>query len=92
MIIPGWIDGYHARHGYRGEMTSQAASKGGRTTCTIRLIPIPVRTAASTIDRSPLVPAADPRWLKLGIATALGVAFLGALSIARTSETHRRLR
>ena len=27
MLVPGWIDGYLARHGYRGEMTSQAALK-----------------------------------------------------------------
>lgn len=92
MIIPGWIDGYLARHGYRGEMTSQAALEGRPDN-----LYDPVDTdpgAHGRFDDRSLttVPAADPRWLKLGIATALGVAFLGALSIARTSETHRRLR
>lgn len=92
MIIPGWIDGYLARHGYRGEMTSQAALEGRPDN-----LYDPVDTdpgAHGRFDDRSLttVPAADPRWLKFGIATALGVAFLGALSIARTSETHRRLR
>ncbi|MCJ2015158.1 SDR family oxidoreductase [Methylobacterium sp. J-076] len=92
MIIPGWIDGYLARHGYRGEMTSQAALEGRPDN-----LYDPVDTdpgAHGRFDDRSLttVPAADPRWLKLGIATALGMAFLGALSIARTSETHRRLR
>ncbi|WP_342110504.1 SDR family oxidoreductase [Methylobacterium sp. SI9] len=92
MIIPGWIDGYLARHGYRGEMTSQAALEGRPDN-----LYDPVDTdpgAHGRFDDRSLttVPATDPRWLKLGIATALGVAFLGALSIARTSETHRRLR
>ncbi|MCJ2035989.1 SDR family oxidoreductase [Methylobacterium sp. J-068] len=92
MIIPGWIDGYLARHGYRGEMTSQAAIEGRPDN-----LYDPVDTdpgAHGRFDDRSLtsVPAADPRWLKLGIAAALGTVLLGAVTVARASPTPRRLR
>ncbi|MCP2081900.1 UNVERIFIED_ORG: NAD(P)-dependent dehydrogenase (short-subunit alcohol dehydrogenase family) [Methylorubrum zatmanii] len=92
MIIPGWIDGYLARHGYRGEMTSQAAIAGRPDN-----LYDPVDTdpgAHGRFDDRSLtsVPAADPRWLKLGIAAALGTVLVGALTVARASPTPRRLR
>ncbi|MCJ2080313.1 SDR family oxidoreductase [Methylobacterium sp. J-090] len=84
MVIPGWIDGYLARHGYRGEMTSQAAMAGRPDN-----LYDPVDTdpgAHGRFDRRAVstVPAADPRWLKLGIAAAIGGAFLGGLAAVRS--------
>ncbi|WP_267422597.1 SDR family oxidoreductase [Methylobacterium sp. GC_Met_2] len=92
MIVPGWIDGYLARHGYRGEMTNQAALEGRPDN-----LYGPVDTdpgAHGRFDDRALttVPAADPRWLKLGIAAALGAALLGTLSIAKASKPPQRLR
>ncbi|SEO73953.1 NADP-dependent 3-hydroxy acid dehydrogenase YdfG [Methylobacterium sp. UNC300MFChir4.1] len=92
MIIPGWIDGYLARHGYRGEMTSQAALEGRPDN-----LDRPVDTDPGAHGRFdgralPSVPAADPRWLKLGLAAALGAAFVGAVAVARATEPPRRLR
>ena len=85
MIIPGWIDGYLARHGYRGEMTSQAALEGRPDN-----LYEPVDTnpgAHGRFDGRALtrVPAADPRSLKLGLAVALGMAFVGGLVATRTA-------
>ncbi|MCJ2135088.1 SDR family oxidoreductase [Methylobacterium sp. J-026] len=92
MIIPGWIDGYLARHGYRGEMTSQAALEG-RPDNLYEPVDTDPGAHGRFDDRAvATVPAADPRWLKLGIATALGAVLLGTLSIARATETPRRLR
>jgi len=92
MIIPGWIDGYLARHGYRGEMTSQPARKNRPDN-----LYEPVDTdpgAHGRFDDRALfsVSAANPRWLKLGIAAALGTVFVGALAAARAAEPQRRLR
>lgn len=92
MVIPGWIDGYLARHGYRGEMTSQAALEGRPDN-----LDRPVDTdpgAHGRFDGRALtsVPAVDPRWLKLGLAAALGAAFVGAVAVARATEPPRRLR
>lgn len=92
MIIPGWIDGYLARHGYRSELTSQAAIEGRPDN-----LYDPVDTdpgAHGRFDDRSLtsVPAADPRWLKLGIAAALGTVLVGAVTVARASPTPRRLR
>ncbi|MDP4023518.1 SDR family oxidoreductase [Methylobacterium sp. NEAU 140] len=73
MLVPGWIDGYLARHGYRGEMTDVQAQKNRPDN-----LYEPVDTdpgAHGRFDRRarPSVAAADPRWLKFGIAAALGV-------------------
>ena len=91
MLIPGWIDGYLARHGYRGEMTSQAAMEGRPDN-----LYDPVDTdpgAHGRFDRRavPTVPAADPRWLKLGIAAALGAVAVGAVAAARSTGSPGRL-
>jgi hypothetical protein len=85
--IPGWIDRYLARHGYPGEMTSVKA----RTNRPDYLYD-PVDTDpgvhghfdARTTDH---LAAADPRWLKLGIAAALGVV-AGTMLFA--TEAHGR--
>ncbi|MGU3666327.1 SDR family oxidoreductase [Methylobacterium sp. A49B] len=73
MLIPGWIDGYLARHGYRGEMTSMQAQKNRPDN-----LYDPVDTDPGAHGRfdgraTGHVAAADPRWLKLGLAAALGV-------------------
>ena len=86
MVIPGWIDGYLARHGYRGEMTSQAALEGRPDN-----LYDPVDTDPGAHgrfdDRSRRrVPAVDPRWLKLGIVTALGAAVGGALLLSNANR------
>ncbi len=91
MLVPGWIDGYLARHGYRGEMTSQAALKNRPDN-----LYDPVDTdpgAHGRFDRRaiPTVPAADPRWLKLAIAAALGTLVVGTVAAARTVDGPRRL-
>ena len=74
MIVPGWIDGYLARHVYRGEMTSQRANRDRPNN-----LYEPVDTdpgAHGRFDDRAIdhVMAADPKWLKLGIAAALGLA------------------
>ncbi len=86
MVLPGWIDNYLAHHGYRGEMTSQAAMEGRPDN-----LYNPVDTdpgAHGRFDDRALstVPAADPRWLKLGIAAALGAAAGGALWLTRAEK------
>ena len=73
MVIPGWIDGYLARHGYRGEMTSVRANKNRADN-----LYEPVDTdpgAHGRFDARAVghVTAADPKWLKLGLAAALGL-------------------
>ena len=79
MIIPGWIDGYLARHGYRGEMTSQAALEGRPDN-----LYDPVDTDPGAHGRFDdraveTVPAADPKWLKIGLAGAFGLVAAAAL-------------
>nr|NKR04461.1 short-chain dehydrogenase [Escherichia coli] len=92
MVVPGWIDGYLARHGYRGEMTSQAAMENRPDN-----LYDPVDTdpgAHGRFDRRAVstVTAADPRWLKFGIAAALGVLAVGTVAAARSVDEPRRLR
>ncbi len=73
MLIPGWIDGDLARHGSRGEMTSMQAQKNRPDH---RSDPVDTDIGAQgRFDARSTAPAAaaDPRWLKLGIAAALGV-------------------
>ena len=83
MLIPGWIDGYLARHGYRGEMTDQPAV-GGRPDNLYDPVDTDPGAHGRFDDRSrPGVAAADPRWLKLGIAAALGVAAGSAVLLGR---------
>lgn len=92
MVMPGWIDGYLARHGYRGEMTSQAAMENRPDN-----LYDPVDTdpgAHGRFDNRAVstVSAADPRWLKLGIAAALGATIVGAMAVARSINDLQRLR
>ena len=73
MLVPGWIDGYLARTGYQGEMTDVPA-KANRPDNLYE----PVDTdpgARGRFDTRAVghVAAADPRWLKFGIAAALGI-------------------
>jgi NAD(P)-dependent dehydrogenase (short-subunit alcohol dehydrogenase family) len=82
MIIPGWIDGYLARHGYRGEMTSQAALEGRPDN-----LYDPVDTDPGAHGRFDdravnTVLAADPKWLKIGLAGAFGLVAATALFAA----------
>jgi len=87
MLIPGWVDGSLTRHGYRGEITSVKT----QTNCPDNLYD-PVDTdpgAHGRLDAHATSPvaAADPRWLKLGIAAALGVV-AGTMLFA--TEAHGR--
>ena len=94
MVIPGWIDGYLARHGYRGEMTSVRANKDRADN-----LYEPVDTdpgAHGRFDARAVghVTAADPKWLKLGLAAALGLvagATLFATEAQGRDEARRRL-
>jgi NAD(P)-dependent dehydrogenase (short-subunit alcohol dehydrogenase family) len=79
MLVPGWIDGYLARHGYRGEMTNQAVVDGRPDN-----LYDPVDTdpgAHGRFDSRAVgtVSAADPKWLKVGLAGALGLVTAAAL-------------
>ena len=79
MIIPGWIDGYLARHGYQGEMTSQAALEGRPDN-----LYDPVDTDPGAHGRFDdravdTVAAADPKLLKIGLAGAFGLVAATAL-------------
>ena len=73
MLIPGWIDGYLARHGYRGEMTSVQAQKDRPDNLYHPVDTDPGAHGRFDARSTAHVAAADPRWLKLGIAAALGV-------------------
>lgn len=92
MVVPGWIDGYLARHGYRGEMTSQAAMENRPDNLDEPVDTDPGAHGRFDARAVSTVPAADPRWLKLGIAAALGVAVVGAVAVARSVDEPRRLR
>ena len=82
MLIPGWIDGYLARHGYRGEMTSQAALRG-RPDNLYDAVDTDPGAHGRFDDRSvAAVSAADPKWLKLGLAGMFGLAAAAALLAA----------
>ena len=74
MLIPGWIDGYLARNGYRGEMTSMQAQKNRPDNLYEPVDTDPGAHGRFDARATAHVVAADPRWLKLGIAAALGVA------------------
>lgn len=92
MIAPGWIDGYLSRHGYRGEMTSRPA-RANRPDNLYEPVDTDPGAHGRFDDRAlPSVSAADPRWLRLGLAAALGTVAFGALAAARASGPSRRLR
>jgi len=73
MLVPAYADRYLARHGYRGELTSERADRNRPDN-----LYEPVDTdpgAHGRFDDRAVdhVVAADPRWLKLGLAAVLGV-------------------
>ncbi|MBE7201144.1 MAG: short-chain dehydrogenase, partial [Parafilimonas terrae] len=68
-----WIDGYLARHGYRGEMTSVQAQKNRPDNLYDPVDTDPGAHGRFDARATGQVVAADPRWLKLGLAAALGV-------------------
>lgn len=85
MIVPGWIDGYLARTGYRGEMTSQAANRQ-RADNLYEPVDTDPGAHGRFDDRSVgHVTAADPRWLKLGLAAILGTV-AGTMLFATRAE------
>lgn len=92
MIMPGWIDGYLARNGYSGEMTSQAAIVNRPDNLYDPVDKDPGAHGRFDDQAISTVPAADPRWLKLGIAAALGAALIGAMAAARSIDASRRPR
>jgi NAD(P)-dependent dehydrogenase (short-subunit alcohol dehydrogenase family) len=73
MVIPGWIDRYLARHGYEGEMTSVPAPTNRPDNLYDPVDTDPGAHGRFDARAVPHVAAADPRWLKLGIAATLGV-------------------
>ncbi|BAQ44805.1 MULTISPECIES: SDR family oxidoreductase [Methylobacterium] len=84
---PAFTDHYLARHGYRGEMTSQAARRGRPDNL---FEPVDAkrdhgahgRFDAQAKDR---VVAADPMWLHIGLIAAAGLVGGTALAAARRS-------
>lgn len=87
MVVPGWIDGYLARTSYEGEMTDVPAEANRPDN-----LYEPVDTdpgAHGRFDARAVghVAAADPRWLKFGIAAALGIV-AGTMLFA--TEAHGR--
>lgn len=93
MLVPGWIDGYLARHGYRGEMTSQAALRG-RSDNLYDAVDTDPGAHGRFDDRAvAMVSAADPKWIKLGLAGMLGLVAVAGLLAAETrnrGETGRK--
>lgn len=95
MLIPGWIDGYLARHGYRGEMTSVQANKNRPDNLYEPVDTDPGAHGRFDSRSRSQVTAADPKWLKVGIAAALGLAagtMLFATEAHGRDEEKRRLR
>ncbi len=87
MLIPGWIDGYLARHGYRGEMTNVRAQANRPDNLYEPVDTDPGAHGRFDSRATSHVAAADPRWLKFGIAAALGLA-AGTMLFA--TEAHGR--
>src|SRR6478735_8602928 len=87
MLIPGWIDGYLARHGYRGEMTSVQAKRNRPDNLYDPVDTDPGAHGRFDARATGQVTAADPRWLKLGLAAALGLV-AGTMLFA--TEAHGR--
>ncbi len=87
MLIPGWIDGYLARHGYRGEMTNVRAQANRPDNLYEPVDTDPGAHGRFDSRATNHVAAADPRWLKFGIAAALGLA-AGTMLFA--TEAHGR--
>lgn len=95
MVIPGWIDGYLARHGYRGEMTSMRAQANRPDNLYDPVDTDPGAHGRFDSRSTNHVAAADPRWLKLGLAAALGLVagtMLFATEAHGREEGRRRLR
>ncbi|UMY15639.1 SDR family oxidoreductase [Methylobacterium organophilum] len=85
MIAPGLIDRYLATHGFRGEMTSEEAMKQ-RPDNLYEPVDTDPGAHGRFDDRSAnRVAAADPRWLKLGLAAVLGLVG-GATLFATRAE------
>ena len=91
MLIPGWIDGYLARHGYRGEMTSVKAQTNRPDNLYNPVDTDPGAHGRFDARATGHVVAADPRWLKLGIAAALGVV-AGTMLFATEAQGRRNER
>ncbi len=95
MLVPGWIDGYLARHVYSGEMTSVQASKNRPDNLYEPVDTDPGAHGRFDARSRSHVTAADPRWLKFGIAAALGLAagtMLFATEAHGRDEARKRLR
>ncbi|GJD76968.1 SDR family oxidoreductase [Methylobacterium gregans] len=94
MLIPGWIDHYLARHGYHGEMTDMRAARNRPDNLYEPVDTDPGAHGRFDSRSREAVPAASPRWLKLGLAAALGAvagATLFATEAHGRSEARRRL-
>ncbi|AWB25683.1 KR domain-containing protein [Methylobacterium currus] len=84
---PAFSDHYLARHGYRGEMTSEAAERGRPDNL---FEPVDARRDHGAHGRFDArakgrVVAADPMWLHLGMIAAAGLIGGTALAAARRS-------
>jgi NAD(P)-dependent dehydrogenase (short-subunit alcohol dehydrogenase family) len=87
MVVPGLIDDYLARNGYHGEMTDVKAAKNRPDNLYDPVDRDPGAHGRFDTRSRAHVTAADPRWLKLGLAAALGVA-AGTMLFA--TEAHGR--
>lgn len=87
VLIPGWIDHYLARNGYHGEMTDMRADRDRPDNLYEPVDTDPGAHGRFDARSRDTVVAASPRWLKLGLAAALG-AVAGATLFA--TEAHGR--
>jgi NAD(P)-dependent dehydrogenase (short-subunit alcohol dehydrogenase family) len=95
MVVPGLIDEYLARNGYHGEMTDVKAAKNRPDNLYDPVDRDPGAHGRFDARSRSHVAAADPRWLKLGLAAALGLAagtMLFATEAHGRDQARRRLR
>ena len=95
MIAPGFIDGFLARNGYQGEMTDMRARADRPDNLYEPVDRDPGAHGRFDARAGNRVTAASPRWLKLGLAVALGTvagATLFAAEAQGKAGARRRLR
>ncbi|WP_418292001.1 SDR family oxidoreductase [Methylobacterium durans] len=92
-IVPGWIDRYLARQGYRGEMTSVPADRDRPDNLYGAVDTDPGAHGRFDGRSRDAVAAANPRWLKIGLALVLGaVAGATLLAAEASGSAHARRR
>ncbi|GEP09422.1 SDR family oxidoreductase [Methylobacterium gnaphalii] len=89
MLMPGLIDRYLGRNGYQGEMSNRAESGERPDNLFDPVDTDPGAHGRFDADASRYVVAADPAWLRVGAAAALGLAAGAALLVARRGTMSR---